>query len=82
MMRVGQRGQNDPFRNLRAVDAGRGCERDGGACVDWRIGDVIRASREEMDELEVGAGFWTWREGGECDKDGCIFVNFCSGHSN
>lgn len=43
---------------------------------------MIGASGEEMDELELGASFWAGREGGECDEDGCIFVNFCSGHGN
>ena len=42
---------------------------------------MVRARREEMDELEVGAGFWTGREGGECGEDGYIFIDLCSGVS-
>ena len=82
MMRMGQRSQDDPFGNLRTVDARRGCERDGGACVDWRLCNVICASREKVYESEVGAGFWTRREGGQCDEYGGIFVDFCSGYSD
>lgn len=81
-MRMGQRGQDNPFRNLRAVDTRGGCEGDGGACVDWRICDVICASREKVYELEVGAGFWARRDGGECDEYGGIFIDFCSGYSD
>ena len=40
------------------------------------MGDVVRAGGEEMDELEIGAGFRARREGGECCEDGGIFVNF------
>lgn len=40
---------------------------------------MIRASGEEVYELEVGAGFWTWREGGECYEHGGILVNLCRG---
>lgn len=79
VMRVGEGGQDDPFCDLGAVDAGRGGQGDGGVCVDGGIGDVVRAGREEMDELELGAGFWAWREGGECGEDGCVFVEFCDG---
>ena len=43
---------------------------------------MIRAGGEEVDELEVGAVRWSRREGGESDEDGCIFEDFCSGHSN
>lgn len=76
VMRMGQRGQDDPFGDLRAVDAGRGGQWDRGFCVDWRVGDVVRAGGEEVDELEIRAGFWTRREGGECGEDGCVFVEF------
>ena len=78
-MRVGQRGQDDPFRNLRTMDTGGGSQRDRGVCVDWGIGDVISPSGEKMDELEIWAGLWTRREGGEGDEYGSIFVNFCGG---
>ena len=40
---------------------------------------MIRASGEEVYELEFGAGFWTWREGGECCEHGGIPVDFCRG---
>ena len=79
VMRVGEGGQDDPFGDLRAVDARRGGQWDGGLGVEWRFGNVIRAGGEDVDELEVGAGFGTCREGGECGEDGYIFVDFCSG---
>ena len=76
-MRVGQRGQDDPFCNLRAVDARRGGQRDRGFCIDWSIGDVVRACGEKMDELEIWAGFWAGRKGGKRSEDGCVLVDFC-----
>ena len=73
---VGEGGQDDPLGDLGAVDAGRGGQRDGGLGVDGGVGDVVRAGGEEVDELEVGAGFrggWQGREGRE---DGDVFVDF------
>ena len=33
------------------MDAGRGSEGYGGGGIDWGVGDMICAGREEMDEL-------------------------------
>ncbi len=38
---------------------------------------MVRACGEEMDELEIGAGFWTGRKGGKRSEDGCVLVDFC-----
>lgn len=76
---VGEGGEDDPFCDLGAVNTGGGGQGDGGGGVDWGVGDVVGAGGEEVDELEVGAGFGGWREGGECDENGCIFVEFCDG---
>ena len=51
-----ERGEEDPFGDLGAVDAGGGGERDGGLFVDGGRLDVVRTGGEEVDEL------W-WREG-------------------
>ena len=78
---VGEHGQDDPFGDLGAVDA-RGCSQgDRGVFVDGRVGDVVGAGGEEVDELEVGAVGWGRRDGGEGNEDGCIFEDFCSGRS-
>lgn len=42
-------GENDPFSDLRTVDAGGSGEWDGGGRIDWGVGDVICASGAEMD---------------------------------
>lgn len=76
---VGERGQDDPFGDLGAVDARRGGQWDRGVCVDWRFGNVVRAGGEEVDELELGACFWGGREGGKRGEDGRVFVEFCRG---
>lgn len=41
---------------------------------------MVRASGEEVYELEVRAGFWARREGRKRDEYGGIFVDFCNGH--
>lgn len=79
---VGEGGEDDPFGDLGAVDAGGGGQGDGGVCVDGGVGDVVRAGGEEVDEVEVGAGFWAWREGGERGEDGGVFVDFCGGFNS
>lgn len=76
---VGEGGEDDPFGDLGAVDAGGGGEGDGGGGVDGGVGDVVGAGGEEVDEVEVGAGFGGWREGGERGEDGGVFVDFCGG---
>lgn len=43
---------------------------------------MVRACGDEMDELKVGAGFWTWGERGQRDEDGGFFEKFWIGHSN
>ena len=40
---------------------------------------MVGAGGGDVNELEIRACFWTGREGRECEKDGCIFVDFCSG---
>ena len=42
---------------------------------------MVRAGGEDVDELEVGARFWSRREGGQCREDGYVFIDFCSGIS-
>lgn len=55
-MGVGQGSEDDPFGDLGAVDT-RGCsEWDGGGGVDWGVGDVVRAGREEVDQFWDGIG--------------------------
>ena len=73
---VGERGQDDPFGDLGAVDAGRGGQRDGGVCVDGGVCDVVCAGGEEVDELEVGAGFRAGWDGREGHENGDVFVDF------
>lgn len=48
---VGEGGEDDPFGDLGAVDAGGGGEGDGSGGVDGGGGDVIRASGEEVDQF-------------------------------
>ena len=43
---------------------------------------MVGTGGEEVDELEIGAGLGGGREGGECDEDGCVFVDFCGGDSS
>ncbi len=46
---VGEGGEDDPFCDLRAVDARGGGEGDTGGGVDWVVGDVVCAGGDEVD---------------------------------
>lgn len=50
-MGMGKGGEDDPFGDLRAVDAGRCSEWNGGGGVDRGVGDVVRAGGKEMDQF-------------------------------
>ena len=75
-VRVGERGQDDPFGDLGAVDARRGGQCDGGVFVDGGVCDVVCAGGDEVDELEFGAGFRAGGDGGECGENCNVFVDF------
>lgn len=49
-----QVGQDDPFGNLWAMNTRSSRNGDIRLLEDGRVGDLIRAGREELDELEVG----------------------------
>lgn len=51
LVRLHEGGEEDPFGDLGAVDAGRGREGDRGRFVDGRVLEVVRAGGEDVDEI-------------------------------
>lgn len=51
MVGGGEGGEDGPFSDLGAMDAGGGGEGDGGGCVDGVVGNVVCAGGEEVDQF-------------------------------
>ena len=51
MVRMSEGGEDDPFCDLRAVNARRGCKGNVGGGVDWRLGKMICAGGQDVNEL-------------------------------
>lgn len=69
---VGEGGEDDPFGDLGAVDAGGGGEGDVGVGVDGGLVHVVCPCRDEVDEAQVGAVRRGWGQGGQGYEDGDI----------
>jgi hypothetical protein len=58
---------DDPFRNLRAVNAICAAQWDLGVSVNRVLGHVVGSRGEELNELEIGSCF----AGGRKPHEGC-----------
>ena len=68
VVRGGEHSHENPFCDLRAVDAGRSCQRDLSVLVYWAVCDVVCASGSEVDELELRTVLGRRGNGRECDE--------------
>ena len=50
-MRVSKSSEDDPFCDLGPVNARRSCQGDVGRSVDWGLGEMVCAGRQDMDEF-------------------------------
>ena len=66
---VDEIGHDDPFCNLRTVDAICAAQRDLAVRVDGVLGYVVGAGRDELDELDVGHVGCFLREPGDGDQN-------------
>ena len=77
-MRGAEHSHDDPFCNLRAVDARAGGQGDGRVCVDRLVGNMICARADKVDQFEMGGRCMrVTGKGSECGEDCDILEELC-----